>query len=161
MIDLDKFCDKDLAAGRVVLQHPWSAGDYTYASNAAIIIRVTRRSTIMENAKAPNGLTLEGGKKDINHIMSLAPKKWYSVPEVQIQEMERCCDCLGDGEIDDLPCAECNGTGKTKIDGISFSDVYLSWIAELPNAKIAPTGFTTPARFKFDGGEGLLMPMRG
>ncbi|MBU2537260.1 MAG: hypothetical protein KKH22_02395 [Proteobacteria bacterium] len=61
-------------------------------------------------------------------------------------------------------CDSCAGLGSRQdhksvpIGDLYFSDVYLSWIAELPGAEIGLYCLGNPARFRFDGGEGLLMP---
>lgn len=65
------------------------------------------------------------------------------------------------------PCNNCGGTGKQayihkdiEVGGLPFSDLYLSWLCQLPNCEIGPFGEKEPARIRFDGGEGLIMPRR-
>jgi len=162
---LGKFCDTDVLLGRVVLQHPWSLGDFTFASNGHIFIRVPRDESIPENEQAPKRMGPK--KRQINDYLADEPKAWYPIPELHPKEQD-CEECGGSGRIDfagiNNRCQECSGKGKTprhigvEVGGIPFSDVYLSWIAELPGAEIGPMGPLEPARFRFKGGEGLLMP---
>lgn len=63
-------------------------------------------------------------------------------------------------------CRECNGTGATQtkfeIGCTAFDLRYLILIATLPNVRIAihPTDECACAVFHFDGGMGVVMPMR-
>ncbi len=66
----------------------------------------------------------------------------------------------------DCMCEECNGTGesfsieKTKYGDALFNNYLLIRIADLPNAEIGTFGEYDAALFRFDGGEGLIMPTR-
>ena len=99
---------------------------------------------------------------------------------------EKCKTCDGNGQISESdlekikklkpyfsypdlkrPCFHCDGTGVAGYDhkcvevgGIPFSGLYLSWLCQLPNCEIGPFGEKEPARIRFDGGEGLIMPRR-
>lgn len=63
-------------------------------------------------------------------------------------------------------CQKCEGTGKdlehtpVNVNGVLISDLYLSWIAALPNAEIGTFGPDEVVRFRFDGGDGFVMPRR-
>ncbi|MEW6614003.1 MAG: hypothetical protein AB1401_00805 [Thermodesulfobacteriota bacterium] len=76
---------------------------------------------------------------------------------------QTCRTCDGNGQLE-AACIKCDGTGKiwndksVPIGGVYFSDRYLSWLYQLPNCEIGPFGTKDPARFRFDGGEGLIMP---
>jgi hypothetical protein len=61
---------------------------------------------------------------------------------------ETCRGCRGDGAA--IQPVELPG-------GTCFQRRYLALLAELPGCEIAPSG-RQAARFRFDGGEGLLMP---
>jgi len=144
---------------------PWSAGQYTYATNGHIMVRVPRLEDAPERKDAPKGL----GKKTLDEAINVTPKKFFPIPSVSPKYQE-CPDCGGTGMVKPygkkIKCDECNGEGKyplhasIEIGGVNFSDVYLSWIAELPGAEIGPLGPEDPARFRFTGGDGLLMPRR-
>jgi hypothetical protein len=83
-----------------------------------------------------------------------------------------CQTCSGKGDYrglsggKEVPCRECGGTGKdlehtpVNVNGVLVSDLYLSWIAALPNAEIAVFGPNDVVRFRFDGGDGFVMPRR-
>lgn len=82
-----------------------------------------------------------------------------------------CATCHGDGvlpAIDDngKPCARCDGTGKDLVTPVPWGEGAISMkmlqrIGNLPGAKMSQAGGGTQTfRFKFDGGEGLVMPMR-
>lgn len=66
----------------------------------------------------------------------------------------------------DAECEECYGTGKNllhnsvEVGGALFSDLYLFWLSQLPNCEIGVFNDLDPARIRFDGGEGLIMPRR-
>lgn len=99
-------------------------------------------------------------------------------------ESQQCETCGGHGQVtkevidplkkkfpsvvvDEGDCEQCDGSGihrridnSVMLGGTAMSDRYLSWIGLLPNCEIGTTGQDTPARFRFDGGEGLLMPRR-
>jgi hypothetical protein len=167
MLDLQKFCDNDVNSFRGgCIATPWSAAENTFASNGYIIIRVQRRADVPERKSAPS-------LKALQEWFYKEPKKWFSIPADM------------DPKPIEIPCAECNGKGKHKYQGsfiecedcggegkydkhkripigdeAGFSNVYLSWLAELPGIEIAPFGAEEPARFRFEGGDGLLMPMR-
>lgn len=162
--DLKKYCD-DPANGRYKLTAPWSEGDYTYASNGHILVRVPRIDDPAINER--KGVKICG--TPLGEYFDKVPEKWYPIPEVHPKEQD-CPDCNGKGKFkykgETVQCEECDGKGRfdrhisDDVGGVLFSDVYLSWIAALPNPSIGPFGATDVARFKFDGGEGLLMPRR-
>lgn len=85
-----------------------------------------------------------------------------------------CKECGGSGQVDDgydadkEPCVECDGDGESRYKAVKvgkwhYDRRYLAKIKKLPAVKFAcpPYGEdNVPAYFVFDGGEGLLMPMR-
>ena len=104
-----------------------------------------------------------------------------SIPDIppQVEVDCYCCDGEGvhereSGNSEDYDCEECNATGrvmgesgelsntsypKIEVGGVDFAPQYLRLIKSLPNAQLSPTeGKASP--FTFDGGDGLLMPMR-
>jgi hypothetical protein len=190
--DLMKFCS-DTDTDRFNLSVPWSIGDFTYASNGHIIVRVPRLADIESNA----------GPK-VDDLFHADPPAWFhlsglSLPEIEIKECSTCggkgkdCECpecngAGEIEFDNMrsrytvecltcggfgnikdDCLDCSGKGTIEIEkpypfkiGTShFQVIYLRWLAELPNCSIGPSPDPLkPAPFRFDGGDGLLMPMR-
>ena len=82
-----------------------------------------------------------------------------------------CEECGGSGQVEygeksEVACRSCGGTGVTrykpmKVGGSHFDLFYLHLINGLPGAKFSPgAGQMDMARFVFDGGEGILMPMK-
>lgn len=82
-----------------------------------------------------------------------------------------CKECNGSGEVktrtngNTNTCDKCNGDGKTLIQPIKIGDThvnlkYLELIAGLPNCVSAPAGPNNKVFFRFDGGEGIVMPVR-
>lgn len=193
---LAKFCKDDPVISSMAT--PWSAGEYSCATNGHILCRIPRRGDIPERDDAPR----------IDSIFDIpAPKEWFPLadivlPALVIKEVI-CSDCNGvqgedhvcpecdgrglvdftnsysdyevdckscDGEGKIHKCEKCNGTGKVVIENLQpvqvgsshFQLRYLLLLKDLPNCKIgpaAPSLSLQAARFVFDGGEGLLMPM--
>ena len=66
-----------------------------------------------------------------------------------------------------VQCPECCGAGtemvfnNVNIDGIVYGGKYIALINQLPGVQFsAPYDETQPALFKFNGGDGALMPIR-
>lgn len=160
-MDLQKYCDTDESIHGSRLMTPWSKGDHTFATNGHIIIRVPRTDA-PERKNAP-------GLSELEHWFKTEPVEWYPIPPVNPKK-QPCEECNGKGKHKYqgtfINCEECDGTGEymrhlgIEIGEAKFSDVYLSWIAELPGAEIGPFKAMDPARFRFTGGEGLLMPRK-
>lgn len=209
-VDLIKFCGQDLY--RTYLNAPFSIGDFTYACNGHIAVRVPRLAEIGEVENAPTGIVgafvpAEQGKD------RAAP-----LPSISQPKTERCSPCSGTGKV--IPCEECKGEGSQECDmghdhdceecdgrgSMSARDVvegspefqsiractdcdglgaapegregwgvavvfpgdnwvalrYANKIAALPGAVWRLTGRETgdPIPFWFEGGEGVVMPMR-
>jgi hypothetical protein len=212
-MDLKLFCStSSYNHGR--LAAPYSYGDYTYATNGHILIRVPRLADAPENENAPKVWT-----GDIAELFNREPAEWVPVPEVDydgdecevcggtgtallcpecegegevfpetkysIYEGQDCATCEGNGQISQQAwndfvkghkfkgqaiedsCDECIGTGieSTKasqvINGSRISEKYLWMVGELPGAELGIFEPEAAVRFRFDGGDGLIMPMRG
>jgi hypothetical protein len=194
---LAKFCTLDPT--RVNISVPWSKGDFTYATDGSILIRVPRKEFEPEIDGAPN----VDGMFD-----APVPAEMFSLADIELPALEAtektCPDCNGagtedcecpecdgrgmvdfsnrhsdyevdcktcDGEGKIHKCDKCNATGKITIQNMQpvavgnahFQLKYLLLLKDLPGCKIGPgakaMGFVA-AYFAFDGGDGLLMPMR-
>lgn len=199
MIDLSKFCGDD--ADRENITSPWSAGDYTYATNGRILVRVLRRTDA----------TREDGP-DVRSVYAKAGKAGVLVPlpSFDLPPSSTCATCVGVGLIVD--CETCGGGGESECHACGHSETcedcggggcfpakeedddgrrcdaclgegveyarksikvaenlyinvaYALWLRELPKLRIDLTpreeGDERPIHFTFDGGDGLLMPMR-
>jgi len=87
-------------------------------------------------------------------------------------EPKPCSECDGRGYRHDCPdctcaCEDCWGTGKDEVIqpvpvlGASFARRYVALIYALPGNLFGALGVTpkSPMFFRFDGGEGMLMPL--
>ena len=171
MIDLKPFCgDNDI---RYYLNEPFSEGEFTYATNGHILIRVPRR----DDAKEVEADSMK------NRLPKMFADNPFLLP-VEIPDIppmvEGDCDCCnGEGTHDykcgnapPYACGECNGTGKQmtelgdtqwpeiEVGNAAFAPKYLRLIKTLPGIQFSPNTRDHSAAFKFDGGDGLLMPMR-
>lgn len=108
MIDLKKFCRKSHYAG--TLTEPFNEGNYTYASDGSIVIRVDKIPEITKTYPSVKaGQIFEENKINGYEI-------WIDPPEFKVIERE-CNYCKGTGKI--TICKECNGAG-----GIQFNTIY-------------------------------------
>lgn len=163
MVDLKKFCGTEWS--RKYFHEPFSRGEYTYATNGHIMVRVPRVAKIGEVPRTPNPdrifapMPADGWRPLRGELPPIAPT-------------EECSYCYGSGFLDEdegdcgLDCLECDGTGlvepkvSTEIGGVIFDMKYIRMIAELPGVEIVITDGKSPSFFRFEGGDGALMPMR-
>lgn len=167
-INLERFCDP----GRPGLEQPFTRGEWTDASDGKIMVRVPRRDDVAENAAAPDAPAV------FSKYATLKPKPHYTsapnfdLPEV-LEEIAQCYKCRGKGTAHECPacqcvCLTCHGTGEItepaapiKVGRLFFAPIYLSLLQPLPNLELdRPPRGRNPLRFRFAGGEGLLMPCR-
>lgn len=127
---------------------------------------------------APLPLRLDLGQKctvcrGTGHVYTVACKECEGGEFEHGSHTYTCQECDGTGRAESTRAAgektTCNGCrgkgyfGYTRVPvgdkGAGYDAVYLSWIRALPNALFAPGEAEKAAHFKFDGGEGCLMPM--
>lgn len=161
-LNLSVFCSTDPV--RPYLHKPFSRGEWTYATNGHICVRVPRRLDAPEQDN-PNA------EKLFDTISASAMRLLRSIafPELISRECE-CCG--GRGTVHDCPdcacdCESCGGDGEVQEKasvGIGIADYnakYVKQLTALPGLVIASDAAPAePLFFRFDGGEGLLMPMR-
>ena len=165
-IDLAPFCEK--ADGyRLNIKRPFSRAGFTWATDGRILVRVPLRADVEENPNAPHAERLFPDLADVT-FAPLPSVKWPEMPT-----RAECKWCEGRGTQHDCPhctctCNECEGTGKdisaagVIVRGLHFNVAYIRLLLALPGLE-----FTTkpkegqPAPFRFEGGEGVLVPMRG
>ncbi len=139
-------------SGNWDIKVPWSLGAYTYATNGAIAIKVPRLGGVPENPKSP----------DVDALKTVEPKEWYPAENIKMPRWRKCTEC----ESYDGQCEECGGMGKTVsqkpklFHGTIFDQKYLALISSLPNSEIGVIPEPGVTLFRFDGGTGLLMPIR-
>ena len=154
---------------RPVTCRPWSVGDYSYATDGSIAVRVVRSEDVPppEENITKTAAMLDGW------IAATADVERIALPHVDVAKGKRwiCEKCDGRGYEHDCPectcdCDDCDG-------GYRYQQVIVMWrgmqvnariwqlIAALPNSRIAthlsPAGHIA---FLFDGGAGICMPMR-
>jgi hypothetical protein len=168
MIDLQQFCEKE-GSGRPYLERPWSRGEYTYATNSHILVRVPRRADVPEDDAAPS---------KVESVVPSFDRPFVSMPKVEIPLFtpadEECEDCGGSGFEHDCPncdceCDACDGSGKVTTSDESvvpighsiFAAPYIRQILMLPGLQVSlGSDPSEPMAFKFEGGIGVLMPRR-
>lgn len=176
--DLQPFCGDTSFIVRDYLSQPMHIGPWTIASNGHIAIRVPRLPGT-EDTTAPESIT---GIFNAHSTADLGELPLFSPPEGEAD----CVYCQGSGVIEDddygwatiETCDDCRGTGKIPLLHITSVEIkekilaarYFELIRALPFPKLAygdwPGPYTTegkqhPLSFTFEGGIGLLMPMRG
>lgn len=96
MIDLMPFCSTE----RENLRTPWSAGDYTYATNGHIAIRVARRADV----ERESDIAVQAAMDKAAAAVRMAPLPAYQRPDLVL-----CETCRGFGCV--VTCPQCNGEG--------------------------------------------------
>ena len=177
---------------REYMHSPFNRGEWTYATNGHIAVRVPKIDGVeaLPKKHIPNleDLFQSAGGNEFIVLPWMPP-----LEECQLCSgtgiAYECEECDGDGEFEygshtykckecdghgqvgysggiDTACRHCGGTGMTRykpmqVGGSHFDLFYLHLINGLPGAKFSPgAGQMDMARFVFDGGEGILMPLK-
>lgn len=161
-IDLQQFCITNKT--RLNIAKPFSVGDYTYATDGCIIIEVPRLKNVGE----------VNGSPKVDYVMAMYPsgeKKYSKLPDLPKWERVQCKTCDGNGTRASVyghgyDCETCRGRGEERflfdLGKQTFDLKYLHLIAKLPKLEIVlnVNGERDVMPFRFDGGRGLLMPVR-
>ena len=159
-VDLNLFCGPACSEKGKDLSVPFSLNGHTYASNGHIAVRVPRRPDIPENKEAPSIEELERLPWDFSRV------KFGPLPEPKLLP-DRCGWCNGSGRQHNCPDCRCwrkhcHGSGKlqprVRIGKATFFGPYVEWMQTLPGLEIGKPKLRAPLPFRFEGGEGLLMP---
>lgn len=173
-IDLQSFCSHGDDAIRYDTHKPFVFDGWLYATDCRICIRVPTTDP-----------TTDGKYPRADRLFTPFAGTFTPLPEIQACEScrfapgphkETCDGCGGDGMCDRCPCEKphtcgvCQGTGQEEtycdcrveiLPGLDVEGRYYGMLKTLPGAKIGHHGTETdPIRIVFDGGEGLLMPMK-
>lgn len=167
MINLQDFCGDENSSFR--LATPFSKGEWSYATNGHILIRVPLIAGLREDG--PNADKMF----EVNCKNIAPPSITFAVelPPLETQS-EECSECDGTGNPHDCPaceckCDECDGRGSwdvssdkgvsVAIGGVPFGCGLIRLLMTLPALRIAPPQQKKALYFAFDGGDGLLMPL--
>lgn len=164
---LRAFCATPSTDSRTVLHNPFTKDGYTWASNGHSMVRFEKIDEIAEGGDSVNV-----SKVFQDFFCEENMRKFKNdVPDIE-EEKTECEECEGRGTEHDCPCCTCEceacgGTGyvtqKTSIciDVVPFNARYIKTLSSLPGVMIQDHPSPTRAMsFTFDGGCGLLMPMR-
>jgi hypothetical protein len=128
MIDLSPFCADPYP-------RPFTQGDYTYATNLHVLVRVPKIEGVLVNLEAPVW--------ELAKALAVADTRPYTL-------------MLKSGSESYI---SPNGR-EWKIGVAWFQEIYLDKLVNLPNLEISPAGQLEPMPFRFTGGVGLLMPIK-
>jgi hypothetical protein len=168
MENLKKFCSTDPT--RPYIAEPFSFGEFTYATNGYVVVRVAR---VMDASEGREPMSAEVLSKALNP--ACAPS-FVSLAGIVLPLDETpaadCINCEGEGDVEcdecghSHKCEACKGVGFTgsrrsiSVGGVLFDAKYIEQINELPRVEIdAQPVDGAPMCFRFDGGIGALMPL--
>lgn len=168
MIDLTQFCEKE--GLRYYLKTPCSRGEFTYATNGHILVRVARRDDAPEVEKFPDVSRVMALYHDGNFI---APPSGVIIPK-NVEDDHDCTDCDGSGKEHNCPscqceCNTCNGSGKitdetiveVRVGAGVYNGKYISMILAIEGVEILPPDKSEePLLFRFPEGVGIVMARR-
>jgi len=170
--DLQKFCVADDDVRCASLGRPWSAFEWTYATNGWICVRVPRIPYVNENTFAPDAEKLF--KLARNEVGNIA-LDYIPVPKLAMPEPLICDKCQGTGMFDcptcnhENDCNDCDGKGTIPdISGVELGEGQLCGnfqirlLALVQGWEIYPRGPKNSALLSCPGTleRGLLMPRR-
>lgn len=166
-MNLEQFCgDPD---SRHQISTPFRVGEFDYATDGRIMIRVPSTGDHRHRDDAPNAFVEKYFSRECGEFSELpAFDVWKE------EDLKPCSPCGGTGDGEFGECQYCDGwgfgTGERETDKVELlggfaSDLYLSRIMNFPNIRIAkcvpwPKEDGAVYHFAFDGGEGVLMGMR-
>lgn len=159
---LKSFCADE---SRPALDHPITQGEFTYATNGKLILRVAKMANVPEQVEPKCAGIFDGFQTDAD---------WQKLPALPKLRTEKCLYCYGASRAAKKNCDECDGKSRVpaleavKIGIHNLSLIYLHQLSVLPGLKFAadkalPKNASQTyhgAPFKFNGGCGVLMPCK-
>jgi hypothetical protein len=165
---LKTFCSTELY--HPTITSPFSSGDFTYATDGRILLRVPR---VAEVQRVDDALA-----KRCDNIFTQWPSvgDWKPLPDpfTVLDPPRDCskCDATGRHECTcghEHPCGKCGGNGrierelKSRVDfgKHALAGHYVQLSSTLPGVLMRESagGGLDPVGLKFDGGDGVLMPL--
>ena len=167
-----KFSLDDFCGTSVNTAHPFSAGEWTYAANGHIAVRVPRIPSVTREYHRDISLLLEIFEG--HSSVQLYPAVFPALPGSPAKKSKECPECEGRGTEHDCPschceCEYCEGTGKIdhiversiNINGVPFNLEYVLMMSRLDELKIQDGPISNGALlFTFSGGQGAVMSLR-
>ncbi|MBB1489471.1 hypothetical protein [Oceanospirillum sediminis] len=164
------FCEQALYSEQQ-FNLPFSTGDYSYATNGHLMIRVPRITGVPEMAS-----DYIASPDVFDHYLSDDPDLCF-VPVTSFDLPGHCPDCEGTGWhsfatrgwLYDTPCKSCKGSGLGISEHIihwpealvqHYRSDYLRQLEQLPELAVCEQPDRSMIRFRFSEGEGLLMAVR-
>lgn len=161
---LARFCERPEGGRQERFPAPFSHGVWSLATDGRLLLRVPR----MEEAQE-----ITGGLKEPHNVTDLfTPLDGQAPVPIQVLPTQPCKNCAETGiftchvcQHSDT-CPACWGTGRhgdatpVQVGSEKFQCEYLRRLQTLPGLKFYPEHDPLgPARFTFDGGDGVLMPI--
>jgi predicted RNA-binding Zn-ribbon protein involved in translation (DUF1610 family) len=115
--DLHKFCATD--PFRTNINKPFTKGEYTYATNGHILVRVPKIDSVGEQEVSDIYRPVE--PEPI--FATIKPHTYHPIPEIPEPIIRPCVMCGGDGKI--YICPECDGDGE-----VHFNTRYNDYACE-------------------------------
>lgn len=162
-LDLTTFCSTE--PSRPNLHAPFRLGEHVFATDGRICVRVPAYEGPPEGSVDP--------RKFFSNIPEVTPARLRSIKSAQ-KQLDECTNCGGTGKMHECPncdcghCEFCDGAGsvdntpkiRVALRGAVFDLRYINLIRTLPNLHLAVSAPKDAAMyFRFDGGDGVLMPM--
>jgi hypothetical protein len=163
--DLQKFCADERDA-QYHLHRPFSRREWTWATNGKLMLRVPRIEEVAEDAAAPDVVHVFEQYRD---DAQMRPPKFNRLPDPS--DLVECNVCHGRGTLHDCPdcqceCGNCDDgmveeNQSVSVAGLPFDARYVRLLLTLPGllVEIYPIS-DRPMSFRFDGGCGLVNPLR-
>lgn len=168
LTDLQSIIDSLPESPQAWQRKPFTISPHTYATDGRIMVRVPEihGADIIDARTTVNVAYLFRDPVDLSREIQVA--------DITVDApMETCGRCDGDGKYEcgtcgheHDPCPECAGRGekvpgstRIKIGGAEFLFRYVRILKTLAGCSIVVNGMD-PAAFRFDGGDGLLGPVR-
>jgi hypothetical protein len=111
--ELQRFCSTADAGPRIAT--PWSAGEWSYATDGKLLVRVPRLPDVPERSDAP--------ALDRAVFLFTEDVDWRDIPSLPDPVMDDCRDCGGKGLERNL-CETCEGDGKVGCECDECGDTH-------------------------------------
>ena len=170
-IDIKPFCvSDDCSDEHNHFRTPFCVGDYVYATNTHVVIRIKRSSSDAESQLKKHKVA---AKKINKWIKGFDCSFFDLIPIKYTPRIVTCYVCNGSGkwfevEKKEKECMDCGGTGRIEEkQTIGFPNYnvqlkYVSLISQLPNIMLGfmTTNYEGQIPFVFTGGAGILMSLQ-